>query len=86
MYRNQFVKMKRMHFVTANGSVCVRVYNKLKPLNIEAARVASARLRHAVSWFTGQAVGGLITLWPYMADWRHAKSRIRIRLMTAAHN
>lgn len=42
MYSNQFIEMKRMEFVTANGSVCVSVCNKLKPLNIEAAHVASA--------------------------------------------
>lgn len=45
MYSNQFIEMKRMYSVTANGSVCT--YNKQKPSNLEAAHVASARLCHA---------------------------------------
>lgn len=44
--------------------------------------VLPLRLSHAVSRFTGQAVGGLITLWSYVTDWRSAKSGIRIRKMT----
>lgn len=41
--------------------------------------VFSRCFTHALSRFTGQAVGGLITLRPYVTDWHSAKSGIRIR-------
>lgn len=41
--------------------------------------VFSPCFSHALSRFTGQAVGGLITLRPYVTDWHSAKSGIRIR-------
>lgn len=41
--------------------------------------VFSPCFSHALSRFTGQAVGGLITLQPYVTDWHSAKSGIRIR-------
>lgn len=60
--------------------VCVCVGWKInRSLNMFKQPVFSRRFSHALSRFTGQAVGGLITLRPYVTDWHSAKSGIRIR-------